>query len=101
MACLENAKGYSIPSAAISPGTSVTISPDDAEYSMITVFNEATKGVKVEYETEDGGGESFLVPKGFVHTRKMKSNLIYNSVKCISVDPSISATGTISFNFGN
>ncbi len=100
--CTEHTYAVQIPSAAIAPGTAVTIPTDEAQdFVFITVFNESDKGVKVNYTTEDGGGVMFIVPSGFTDTRKTHSPIVNDSIKINSVDLVLAASGNITVNLGN
>jgi len=100
--CTEHTYAVQIPSAAIAPGTAITIPTDEAQdFIFITVFNESDKAVKVNYTTEDGGGVMFIVPSGFTDTRKTHSPIVNDSIKVNSMHPSVAATGDITINLGN
>lgn len=102
MSCIETTKALVLSVAAAgSSGTVVGLVSTDTNFNMVTVFNESDNPVKVSYSTADGGGGNFIVPIGFVHTRKAHSVFIPNSVKAFSTNPSVAATGSITFNFGN
>jgi hypothetical protein len=93
----EIVKGYKVDT----PGTTATNVPltSGDSYSILTVFNETDKPIKIAYKNEGGQAANFYVPPARSFTRVVNGSLMLNSLSVQAIGAV--ATGSVYFNLGN